>query len=295
MTEQQIRALSFWSGPVEITTLDGGITNRNYIVECNNQKYVARACQDLLYLGIDRRNEIACQNIAARLGLAPAVVHHENDVIISDFVAGRTLSAEDVRDGERLPRIARALRQLHNSADRLEGVLLYFFPFQAVRTYAATAREIGARLPEDIDEVIEDARKLEHDLAPFKPTLCHNDMLAANIIDAGERLWFVDWEYAGVGHPLFDLAGLSGNCALDDEQERALLRAYQGDSTHPEDMDPEDIEQQRRELRTLKIASLLREALWSFIQTEKSGLDFDYHKYASDNLEAYRIARAEIG
>ena len=68
MSEQQIRALDCWNGPISIRALEGGITNRNYVVECGDRKYVARTCLELLYLGIDRRNEVACQSFAARLG-----------------------------------------------------------------------------------------------------------------------------------------------------------------------------------------------------------------------------------
>jgi len=289
MIEQRIRDLSFWSSPVSISALTGGITNLNYLVESEDGKFVARACEDLLYLGIDRRNEIACQGAAARIGLAPAVVHHEDGIIVSDFVVGKTLAANDVRESECLVRIAEALRQLHDIADRLDGVLLYFSPFLAARTYAATARQVGATLPDELDDVIEDAGQLERQLGPFRPTLCHNDLLAANLIDTGDRVWIVDWEYAGVGHPMFDLAGLSANCELTDDQERALLETYHGAA------DSDTIREAQRELRVLKVVSLLREALWAFIQTVQSDLEFDYSKYARENLEAYRNARTELG
>src|SRR5205823_3331421 len=101
---------------------------------------------------------------------------------------------------------------------------------------------------------------------PFTPTLCHNDLLAANILDDGRRIWLVDWEYAGVGHPLFDLAGVSGNCGFTPAMDLALLRAYRG---HLRRRD-------LRELGILKAMSLLREALWAVIQAVASDIDFDY-------------------
>jgi len=289
MSEPQIRALDCWDGPIAIRPLEGGITNHNYVVESAGKRHVARACLDLEHLGIDRRNEVACQRFAASLGLAPAVVHHQDRVIVSDYVVGKTLTKEDVRDPGRLARVAGSLRRLHDGRDQLEGMLLYFSAFQTIRTYAATARDLQAELPQDIAALIADAQVLEGAMGGFEPALCHNDLLPANLIDAGERLWFVDWEYGGIGNPLFDLAGLSGNCELDDRQERALLEAYLGD-----DARPEEIAQKHQDLRRLKAASLLREALWSIIQTKKSGIEFDYHKYARDNLDAYRTARSQI-
>src|SRR5207244_398033 len=101
------------------------------------------------------------------------------------------------------------------------------------RTYARTARALGARLPGDIDDLLEDARRLSRRIAPFRPVLCHNDLLAANILDDGAQVWLVDWEYAGIGHPLFDLAGISANCALAENLEVALLDAYRGGAVDP--------------------------------------------------------------
>jgi thiamine kinase-like enzyme len=114
--------------------------------------------------------------------------------------------------------------------------------------------------------------------------LCHNDLLPANILDDGNELWLVDWEYAGIGNPLFDLAGVSSNARLSDEAEAALLEAYAGP------VDPRI----RREVRILKTVSLLREALWSVIQTVTSRIEFDYERYTAANLAAYEEARRRL-
>ncbi|MFO0952449.1 MAG: phosphotransferase [Isosphaeraceae bacterium] len=162
--------------------------------------------------------------------------------------------------------------------------MLYFSVFQTVQTYTRSARELKARLPHDIDAMMEDARALARRMAPYVPVLCHNDLLPSNVLDDGERVWLVDWEYAGIGHPLFDLAGISANCALTPDAEAEFLLAYRGR------LDPRDL----AELRILKTMSLLREALWSVIQTVASDLPFDYVKYAEDNFGFYRAARAAL-
>lgn len=162
--------------------------------------------------------------------------------------------------------------------------MIYFSPLQTVRTYAKTARRLGASLPSGIDEAIDQAAQLMHMVTPFTPTLCHNDLLAGNILDAGDRLWLVDWEYAGIGNPLFDLANVSGNSQLTNEQDQIFLTAYRG---HCNETD-------LRDLNILKVVSLLREALWSYIQTKKSNLDFDYENYANENLHDDHAARQTI-
>ncbi len=279
---QRIRSLGFWPGPITlIEPLSGGITNHNYLVRAGDDAFVARLCVALELLGIDRRNEIICQREANALGVAPAVVHHEDGVLVSEHLAARTLKPADLRDPTLIPRLARVLHRLHDGWDRLLGEVLYFSVFQTVRTYTVTARTLGARLPDDIDDLLEDARGLSRQIAPFVPVLCHNDLLPANILDDGRRVWLIDWEYAGVGHPLFDLAGVSANGQFDEPLDVALLAAYRGTST----ADPQDL----RELRILKTISLLREALWSVIQTVASDIDFDYQGYADTNFLAYRV------
>jgi thiamine kinase-like enzyme len=281
---QRLKALDFWQGPITAEPIPGGITNYNYRVRTSGRTYVARLCVEKPLLGIDRRNEVVCQRAAHACGVAPEVVHHEDGVLVSAHLDARTLTAESVRDPAFLPRLAATLRQLHDGWDGLTGEMLYFSAFQTVRTYARTARELKARLPVDVDELLDDARRLARLVAPFVPVLCHNDLLAANILDDGRRVWLVDWEYAGMGHPLFDLANASANCALPDPLERDFLEAYRGK------VDPRDL----RELRVIKTVSLLREALWAVIQTVASDLPFDYFKYADDNFAAYRAARAAL-
>ena len=212
------------------------------------------------------------------------MIHHEPGLLVTRFVEGRTLDPQAVRDPALLPRLAALLGHLHEGWDVLTGEVLYFCPFQAARTYAHTAARLNAVLPEDIEPILDDVRTLARRIAPFRPVLCHNDLMPANLIDDGQRLWLLDWEYAGAGHPLFDLANASANAGFSLEQEQALLEAYRP-SPPPTDL---------AELRIFKVVSLLRESLWGTIQTVASDIEFDYRGYARDNLEAYRAARAAL-
>lgn len=283
MTDR-VAALSCWSGAVTCEALAGGLTNRNYLVRDGGEQFVARLCDDRRFLGIDRRNERLCQVAACEAGVAAEVTHFEPGMLVSRFLDARTLADDDLQEPALLLRLAQIIRQIHSASDRLTGELLFFCPFQTVRTYTQTARDHGAVLPPDIDQLVEDSRKLSHRMSPFRPTLCHNDLLAANIMDDGERLWLVDWEYAGIGNPLFDLAGVSANAGLNDQLEVDLIEAYAGSVS----------DTLLHEIRILKTASLLREALWAVIQTVMSDLDFDYAEYATENFAKYRQARLDL-
>ncbi|HEX8200381.1 MAG TPA: phosphotransferase [Isosphaeraceae bacterium] len=281
---RRLQALDCWQGPITVEPLPGGITNRNYLVRDARTTRVARLGAERTLLGIDRRNEVACQRAAWACGVGPAVVHHEDGLLISEHLPGRTLTRAEVADPAVLAALAAALRRLHGAWDRLAGEMLYFCVFQVVRTYGPTAARLGARLPADVAGLLEDARRLAHRVAPFRPVLCHNDLLAANLIFDGVAVRLVDWEYAGMGHPLFDLANAAAGAALPEERDIALLAAYRGA------VDPREL----AELRLLKAMSLLREALWAAIQSVVSELDFDYLSYAEENFLAYRRARAQL-
>ncbi len=281
---RRLSMLDLGHGPIGLVPLEGGISNHNFQVNVGGISYVARLCHERPLLGIDRRNEVACQQAASRRGVAPEVIHHENGLLVSRFVAGQSLAPALVREPERLARLAAVLRDLHGGSDDLTGVMLYFCPFQTVRTYAQTARELGAPLPGDIDAIVADAGRLSRQMAPFRPVLCHNDLMPGNLIDAGSRMWLVDWEYSGIGHPLFDLASAAANAAFADDDDCALLAAYE----------PEAFERSLAELRIFKAVSWLRESLWGTIQAAASDIDFDYYGYAAENLEAYRQARGRL-
>ncbi len=283
---QRIQALDFWPGPITLTPLAGGITNHNYRVDCGGRSFVARVCEPREILGIDRRNETLCQRAANDLGIAPAVVRDEEGILISEFISARTMTAAEVRIPEFVARLAEILRSLHSGREQLTGEMLYFSVFQTIRTYAMTARRLGAKLPGEIESFLEDACALSRAIGPFHPALCHNDLLPTNILDDGTRISLVDWEYAGIGHPFFDLAGVSANCAFTEARDDTLLAAYRGEKT-PSALDV-------YELKIFKTMSHLREALWSVIQTKVSVIDFDYVKYAADCFASYRRERQSL-
>ena len=113
----------------------------------------------------------------------------------------------------------------------------------------------------------------------------HNDLLPANFIDDGKRLWLIDWDYAGFNSPLFDLGNLCSNNEVAPEDEDWLLEAY---FERPLDADL------RRRYRAMKCASLLRETLWSMVSEIHSTLDFDYAAYTRDYLARFERAFAEL-
>ena len=123
--------------------------------------------------------------------------------------------------------------------------------------------------------------ELEKTVAEIKLVFGHNDLLAANFIDDGKRLWLLDWDYAGYNTALFDLANLSSNNELSAEQEDWVLETYYQQPV---------TDRLHRRLDAMKCVSLLRETLWSIVSEIHSTLDFDYVNYTRKNLSRFENA-----
>ncbi|MEO1494376.1 MAG: phosphotransferase [Pseudomonadota bacterium] len=274
-------ALACFQSPTEISPLDGGITNVNLCVRDGDRRYVVRLGDDIPEHGVLRWNEVALSRAAEAAGVSPAVIHHEPGVLVLDFVEARTFAEDDVREPGNLPRIIDLVARAHRGlGTHLTTPVLAFWPFQLNRTYAARLETEGSVHRTLLPELMAEQDALEAATGPVDLVIGHNDLLSANILDDGTRLWLIDWEYGGFNTPLFDLAGLAGNNGLTEVQERAMLEQY---FDRP-------VEDQWRPYQAMKCVSLLRETLWSMTSEIHSDLDFDYAAYTAENLDRLRAA-----
>jgi len=282
--EQRAAQLSCWHGPVSPEPLKGGITNTNFVVRDRGEAFVVRIGGDIPVHGILRVNELAASRAAFAAGVSPEVVHAEPGALVLRFVEGRTLAAEDVRDDAMLPRLVDLVAQAHREIPKhLRGTPAMFWVFHVVRDYGHTltaGRSIHApRLP----HLLTAAEALERAVGPVDVVFGHNDLLAANFIDDGSRVWLIDWDYAGFNSPLFDLGGLASNSEVSDAQhERILAQYFQRPVT-------DDL---RQRAAAMMAAALLREAMWSMVSEIHSTLDFDYAGYTADYLGRFDAAYA---
>ena len=275
-------ALPCWSGPVEPEPLEGGITNVNFTVRDGGRGYFVRIGDDIPVHGVLRFNELAAARAAAAAGLSPEIVHAEPGVMVLRLIEGKTLTPEDVREQAMLERIVPLVRLCHLELPRhLRGPVLAFWVFHVVRDYIGSLEQQRSRHAPRLPGMLKAAEGLERTVGPIDLRFGHNDLLAANFIDDGDRLWLVDWEYAGFNSPLFDLGGLASNNELSPEQERWLLESY---FEAPPD------EAALRSYQAMKCASLLRETLWSMVSEFQSTLDFDYAAYTEENLGRFERA-----
>jgi thiamine kinase-like enzyme len=276
-------------GPREgtVVQLEGGITNRNFRVNFGGTDYVVRLPgKRTALLGIDREAECLANKAAAELGMAPqvAALLDEPSALVTAFVSGREMKADELREPETIAEVAHDLRKLHDSGTELPSG---FDSFRLVEEYAETGREHGSEPPAGYDDALEAAHAIEaavRDQPGHEPVPAHNDLLPANFLRDGERMQLIDWEYAGMGDRWFDLGNFAVNNELGDEQEAQLLEAYFGE--------PPD-ERRRATLKLFRFMSDFREAMWGVVQAGVSELDFDFREYAQKHFDRLEKARSD--
>ena len=282
IARDRVANLNFWSSPVEPEPLAGGITNTNFIVEDKGERFVVRVGEDIPVHGVMRFNEIAAARAAHAAGISPEIVYSAQGVFIMRYIEGRTLTEPEVREQQNLERIIHLIQVCHNEIPKhFKGPALVFWPFHACRNYIHTAREGSSRMINSLPRFLDINEELEKTVGEIKLVFGHNDLLAANFIDDGKRLWLLDWDYAGYNTALFDLANLSSNNELSPQQENWILEIYYNQSV---------TDRLRRSLAAMKCVSLLRETLWSIVSEITSTLDFDYVSYTSKNLLRFENA-----
>ena len=282
----RVAHLDFWSSPVDPEPLGGGITNTNFTVYDRGERFVVRVGDDIPVHGVMRFNEIAAARAAHDAGISPEIVHSEDGVFIMRFIDGKTFGEQDVREPHNLERIVNLIQLCHNEIPKhFQGPALVFWPFHVCRNYIQTARDGNSRMTDSLPRFLELNAELEKSVGEIKLIFGHNDLLAANFVDDGQRLWLVDWDYAGYNTAFFDLANLSSNNELSPEQEDWLLETY---------FEQPVSDRLRRRLAAMKCVSLLRETLWSIVSEIHSTLDFDYENYTAKNLSRFENAYEEF-
>ena len=277
-TTAKIARLPCWQGPIEVEPLVGGMTNRNFLVtDPSAGRFVVRVGSDLPEHGVMRFNELAAARAAHAAGISPEVVFATEGMQVSRFIKSHTLTPEDVRDPRHLASIIDLVRRCHHEVPRhFRGPALAFWVFHIIRNYLALLEdELGGSLLPELPRLRSVAETLEAAVGPITVVMGHNDLLAANFLDDGQRLWLIDWDYAGFNSPLFDLANLSSNNGFDEAMDENLLRDYFGKAVDG---------QCRRAFAAMKCASLLRETLWGGVSELRSNIDFDYPGYTRDYL-----------
>ena len=263
-----------------ITELSGGLTNRNFLVQTPDEKYVARVSSNSSsLLSIDRGSEFINSTIAGKGKVGAEVLDYlpGEGLLLISYIKGKTYGAEDV--GANLKRIATSLLSLH----ALDSFDHEFNMFTTQKNYQKIVQEQGFRLPEGyldfgskVDEIKRAMSVLFEGLVP-----CNNDLLPGNFIDDGQKIWLIDYEYSGNNDACFEIGNVWAEAFLPIDALEELVSAYYG------------------EYRPDKVArawlwALMAKygwTLWASIQSSVSDLDFDFWEWG---MSKYDLARSEF-
>ncbi len=280
MSLARILALPCWHGTPQAEPLHGGLSNEIWKVTDDDGPHVVRFGLDYPFHHVNRVREAMTTRAAHAAGFAPAVTYTEPGVMVTDFITSRTLGAADLCADP--ARIAHLLHQFHAGMPvHVTGEAYLFWVFHTIRDYARTLTAAGKPV---LPGLLAQANAWEAAQIPLPIIFAHNDLLPANFLDDGKRLWLIDFEYAGFSTSMFDLAGAASNAGMTDAQSYTLLATY---------FDATPTQALIRAFDAMQCASLLREALWAKVSDlYLSAPGVNYAAYADENFAKLRAATA---
>jgi thiamine kinase-like enzyme len=281
MLPDRVKSLPCWNGQPKGAPLSGGLSNEIWKVTDNAGAHVVRFGTDYPVHHVERARELMSTRAAHAAGFSPEVEFAKPGVMVTAFVNARTWGAEDMRKDP--ARVARFLKRFHMEMPAyVSGTAGFFWVFHVIRDYARTLQTDNSRFVPDLDGFLDLSRQMEAAQVPLPIIYAHNDLLPANILEDEDRLWLIDYEYAGYSTPLFDLAGATSNASMTEAEALVLLTTYFGA--------PPD-KHLLRAFDAMQCASLLREAMWAMVsELHLNAPGVDYVAYAHENLERLKQA-----
>ncbi len=259
---------------LSVRVLSGGLTNTNYVVTAEAGQFVVRiGCDNGSVLGIDRAREEAAVRLAEVAGIVPEILlflQPEGHLVTRFLDDAICPTVAEFTGPPMVARVMETLREVHSLAS-IEG---RFDPFADIWRWMALVEARGSRQPDRLASLlvqVAEAQRVRGPLTEAEMVLCHNDPYHLNFLDNG-ALWLIDWEYAGMGDPIYDLAGIA--YMLDDEGRDRLLLTYFGV------VEPET----RHHLDALVPVFVCWNVVWSLVEMDGGVEDFDYLNLAEELL-----------
>jgi thiamine kinase-like enzyme len=289
-------------GAVNLEPL-GSLTNATYKVTTGGLAYTLRLPGRDTYEYVDRAAEEHNARIMTAAGINAKVLYFDSTdgTMLSEFIEGVSMTETRFRDELEAPaRVALALKQVHHLGPVFRS---RFDVFAMIDVYLGILRKLRAPLPKDYYDLEQGAEAVRRALdATPRPLLpCHNDPWPANFLDAGGRLYIIDWEFSGMNDPMWDLGDLSVEAGFGPKEDRVMMEAYYGGAA------PMALYSR---LSLYKAMSDLLWALWGLIQHANDNPRNDFLTYAlgrlrrcktlmnstdfGRNLDAVRVRRQDV-
>ncbi len=281
--ENLVRRLPIWQGPITLDVLKGGVSNVSFRISDGLGHYVARVGRDYPFHLVFRDAEVAASRAAFDAGLSPEVIYAGPGVMVVRALAARTYAEADVQANA--ARCVEIIRRCHREMGKcIAGRAGVFWVFQVNRHYARLLKEAGHVHAPDLPAWMATLDQMELAQVPLPIVFGHHDLLCGNFLDDGARIWLIDWEYAGFGTAMFDLACMASNNQFTEQQEALLLEQY---------FERAPDEALARAFYAMKCAAALREAMWGMVsEIHLPHTGIDYVAYAHEYLGRYAAVLA---
>lgn len=201
----------FHSDAYTCTPLHKGYTNKNYLLQIGQKRYVLRIPYANSEHIVNRQHEEKAIHAVRTLKLdAPVVYFHAADGIkISSYIEN-VWEYRECPFPDKIERAAVLMKKLHQAKKRIGE------NFDPIQRYQDYKKHVSNPLfPLDAYEaVLPHIRQLS-----CKHVLCHNDWVSGNIL-LGEKDYLIDYEYSADNDPLFDVMSFLTENNIDDEKER---------------------------------------------------------------------------
>ncbi|MDE8601904.1 phosphotransferase [Marinomonas sp. RSW2] len=258
---------------IEVTPFEEGFSNKVYRLDWNESPQMVLRLPDLdeVAFRIDRQSEMSVLLTAASVGISPPVIwYDELGAFACEFVNQPSLDWTVGHSNSSIERIAKALAQAHT----LPKVDHTFCIYELVEHYLQSIEShalIGESIQKELDYLYALLSKLSRVESSSCRVVCHNDLNPKNILMDDQIIWLIDWEYTGMGDPLFDLAVLARSHNLTQNQQVHLIASYD---------DSLDIEVTLNRIAQYSLAYSLREMVWLLLKhvvTPEDTLSLEYY------------------
>lgn len=256
---------NFFEDPpiLKMQKLEGGLTNSTYRYAVENKSFVIRiGSPDTKRLNINRKQELFFHNIGILSGIAPKIYYSDPNkgILVCEFIKGKALKSKDLNNKDILIKIVNMIKQLHLNKINQKQKLATFY-FSSINSLLKNMDFLKGSKIQEIRYAICLVKQLQTQMPMNEfQVAAHNDLFARNLINAGEKIWLIDWEYAGWESPYNDLASLVMEDELNLNQEKLILKTYFGNISS----------QQYNNFKFVCSLYSLQSAIWSFSQLQNN-------------------------
>jgi thiamine kinase-like enzyme len=270
--EEIVTKIEAWKGcSISIHPVPGGLTNLNYkLVVAGTPFFVRIPGESTELLAVDRKNEYFNSKAAAEAGVGPKVLFYlpEYQVMVLEYLEGKTLSKAELNTPGMPEKITRAIKKLHAGPRFLTD----FNMFNLTRYYLDICKQRDIHIPEGYLDRMVAVDQIEKAMVvhPQASVPCNNDLLAGNYIYNGKAIRIIDYEYSGNNDPCFELGNTCQELEYDEARIAEVCTAYFGSLSADK-------------IARMKLNMIMSDVgwtLWAAIQAKISRIEYNFWGWA---------------